>query len=186
MTGAILRRLREAAGLSRGQVARASLMSLAAVENMERCGMSYSRSSRLRHPGRNDRRQQGWRKHLNALRQLTGKPAQIAAKSATSAANASGSHPLPSPQNIAPEKVIEAVSEKHAPGAIRVEHDGSQVWVKVANHGGRDYGFVLRGGEWVRSAWVEERFLGRVAKPRFREGDEAFPDTGLARWRNGY
>lgn len=186
MTGAILRRLREAAGLSRGQVARASLMSLAAVENMERCGMSYSRSSRLRHPERNDRRQQGWRKHLNALRQLTGKPAQIAAKSATSAANASGSHPLPSPQNIAPEKVIEAVSEKHAPGAIRVEHDGSQVWVKVANHGGRDYGFVLRGGEWVRSAWVEERFLGLVAKPRFREGDEAFPDTGLARWRNGY
>lgn len=186
MTGAILRRLREAAGLSRGQVARASLMSLAAVENMERCGMSYSRSSRLRHPERNDRRQQGWRKHLNALRQLTGKPAQIAAKSATSSANASGVHPVPSRKIIAPQKAIKVVSEKPTPVAIRVEHDGSQVWVKVANHGGRDYGFVLRGGEWVRSAWVEERFLGRVAKPRFREGDEAFPDTGLARWRNGY
>lgn len=184
MTGAMLRRLREAAGLSRGQVARASLMSLAAVENMERCGMSYSRSSRLRHPERNDRRQQGWRKHLNALRQLTGKPAQIAAKSATSAANASGVHPLPSPKNIAPQKAIEAVPRQA--GVMQVEHDGSQVWVKVASHGGRDYGFVLRGGEWVRSAWVEERFLGRVAKPRFREGDEAFPDTGLARWRNGY
>nr|DAG02313.1 MAG TPA: protein of unknown function (DUF1870) [Myoviridae sp. ctRci5] len=184
MTGAILRRLREAAGLSRGQVARASLMSLAAVENMERCGMSYSRSSRLRHPERNDRRQQGWRKHLNALRQLTGKPAQIAAKSATSAANASGSHPLPSPQNIAPQKAIEAVSRQA--GVMQVEHDGAQVWVKVANHGGRDYGFVLRGREWVRSAWVEERFLGRKVTPRFREGDEAFPDTGLARWRNGY
>ena len=184
MTGAILRRLREAAGLSRGQVARASLMSLAAVENMERCGMSYSRSSRLRHPERNDRRQQGWRKHLNALRQLTGKPAQIAVKSATSAANASGSHPVPSPQNIAPQKAIEAVSRQA--GAMQVEHDGVQVWVKLASYGGRDYGFVLRGSEWVRSAWVEERFLGRVAKPRFAPGDEAFPDTGLARWRNRY
>ena len=186
MTGAILRRLREGAGLSRGQVERASLMSLAAVENMERCGMSYSRSSRLRHPERNDRRQQGWRKHLNALRQLTGKPAQIAAKSATSSANASGVHPVPSRKIIAPQKAIKVVSEKPTPMVIRVELDDSQVWVKVANHGGRDYGFVLRGGEWVRSAWVEERFLGRVAKPRFREGDEAFPDTGLARWRNGY
>lgn len=115
-----------------------------------------------------------------------GEKAQIAVKAAASATNASGAHPLPSPQNIAPQKAVGAVLEKPAPEAMRVERDGAQVWVKTANHGGRDFGFVWQGREWVRSAWVEERFLGRVAKPRFAEGDEAFPDTGLARWRNGY
>ena len=69
---------------------------------------------------------------------------------------------------------------------MQVEHDGAQVWAKVASYGGRDFGFVWQDCEWVRSAWVEERFLGRKVTPRFREGDEAFPDAGLARWRNGY
>lgn len=177
MTGAILRRLREAAGIPRKALV-AHGAQAAMVASLEDCGVSRAK------PEHWERKRASWCRYLDALR--AAKKAQITAKSATSAANASGAHPLPSPQNIAPQKAIEAVSEKPAPEAMRVERDGVWVWVKAANHGGRDYGFVLRGGEWVRSAWVEERFLGRVAKPRFREGDEAFPDTGLARWRNGY
>ena len=134
MTGAILRRLREAAGIPRKALV-AHGAQAAMVASLEDCGVSRAK------PEHWERKRASWCRYLDALR--AAKKAQIAAKSATSAANASGSHPLPSPQNIAPEKVIEAVSEKHAPGAIRVEHDGSQVWVKVANHGG----FVLRGGE---------------------------------------
>lgn len=177
MTGAILRRLREAAGISRKALVAHGVQGRL-VASLEDCGVSRAK------PEHWERKRASWHRYLTALR--AAKKAQVAAKSATSAANASGVHPLPSRKIIAPQKAIEAVSEKPAPEAIRVEHDGSQVWVKVANHGGHDYGFVLRGREWVRSAWVEERFLGRKVTPRFREGDEAFPDTGLARWRNGY
>ena len=175
MTGAILRRLREAAGIPRKALV-AHGAQAAMVASLEDCGVSRAK------PEHWERKRASWCRYLDALR--AAKKAQIAAKSATSAANASGSHPVPSPQNIAPQKAIEAVSRQA--GAMQVEHDGVQVWVKLASYGGRDYGFVLRGSEWVRSAWVEERFLGRVAKPRFAPGDEAFPDTGLARWRNGY
>ena len=177
MTGAILRRLREAAGISRKALV-AHGAPPRVVASLENCGVSRAKAEHW------ERKRASWCRYLDALR--AAKKAQIAAKSTASAASASGVHPLPSRKIIAPQKTIEAVSGKPAPEAIRVEHDGSQVWVKVANHGGRDYGFVWQNGEWVRSAWVEERFLGRVAKPRFREGDEAFPDTGLARWRNGY
>ena len=175
MTGAILRRLREAAGISRkALVAHGAPPSV--VASLENNGLSRAR------PEHWERKRASWHRYLVALRAAN--KAQIAAKAAASAANASGAHPLPSPKNIAPQKAIEAVPRQA--GVMQVEHDGSQVWVKVASHGGRDYGFVLRGGEWVRSAWVEERFLGRKVTPRFREGDEAFPDAGLARWRNGY
>ena len=177
MTGAMLRRLREAAGISRKELV-AHGLHINAVVMLENCGVSCAR------PEHWERKRASWCRYLDALR--AAKKAQIAAKSATSAANASGAHLLPSRKIIAPKEAIEAVSEKPAPEAMRVEHDGSQVWVKVANHGGRDYGFVLRGREWVRSAWVEERFLGRKVTPRFAEGDEAYPDAGLARWRNGY
>lgn len=177
MTGAILRRLREAAGIPRKALVAHGVQSHL-VASLEDCGVSRAR------PEHWERKRASWHRYLVALR--AAKKAQIAAKSATSSVNASGVHPLPSPQNIAPQKAIEAVSEKPAPNAVKVHRDGAWVWVKIANYGGCDYGFILRGREWVRSAWVEERFLGRVAKPRFREGDEAFPDTGLARWRNGY
>ena len=177
MTGAILRRLREAAGIPRKALV-AHGAQAAMVASLEDCGVSRAK------PEHWERKRASWHRYLVALR--AAKKAQIAAKAAASPANASGVHPLPSRKIIATQKAIEAVSEKPAPESMRVERDGVWVWVKVANHGGRDYGFVLRGGEWVRSAWVEERFLGRVTKPRFREGDEAFPDTGLARWRNGY
>ena len=177
MTGAILRRLREAHGISRKALV-AHGASPSVVASLEDCGVSRAK------PEHWERKRASWHRYLVALR--AAKKAQIAVKAAASATNASGAHPLPSPQNIAPQKAVGAVLEKPAPEAMRVERDGAQVWVKTANHGGRDFGFVCQGREWVRSAWVEERFLGRVAKPRFAEGDEAFPDTGLARWRNGY
>ena len=177
MTGAILGRLREAHDISRKALV-AHGAPPRVVASLENCGVSRAKAEHW------ERKRASWHRYLTALR--AAKKAQIAAKSATSAENASGVHPLPSPQNISPGKVIEAVSEKPAPEAMRVERDGAWVWAKVANHGGCDYGFVWQNGEWVRSAWVDERFLGRVAKPRFLEGDEAFPDTGLARWRNGY
>ena len=177
MTGAILRRLREAAGISRKALV-AHGAQAAMVASLEDCGVSRAKAEHW------ERKRASWCRYLDALR--AAKKAQIAAKSTASAANASGAHPLPPRKIIAPQKAIEAASEKPAPESMRVERDGVWVWVKVANYGGCDYGFVLRNGEWVRSAWVEERFLGRVAKPRFAEGDEAFPDTGLARWRNGY
>ena len=177
MTGAILRRLREAAGISRKALV-AHGAQAAMVASLENCGVSRAK------PEHWERKRASWCRYLDALR--AAKKAQVAAKSTASAANASGVHPLPSRKIIAPQKAIETASRKPAPNAVKVNHDDAWVWVKVANYGGCDYGFVLRGGEWVRSAWVEERFLGRVAKPRFREGDEAFPDTGLARWRNGY
>ena len=177
MTGAILRRLREAAGISRKALV-AHGAPPGVVASLENCGVSRVR------PEHWERKRASWCRYLDALR--AAKKAQITAKAAASSANASGVHLLPSRKIIAPQKAIEAVSEKPAPEAIRVEHDGAQVWAKVANHGGRDYGFIWQDGEWVRSAWGEGRFLGRVAKPRFREGDEAFPDAGLARWRNGY
>ena len=73
------------------------------------------------------------------------------------------------------------------PAAVLVERDGVREWVKVVEYAdGRKYGFVWRDGDWYRTAWVEERFLGRKVTPRFAEGDEAYPDAGLARWRNGY
>lgn len=171
MTGAILRRLREAAGIPRKALVAHGVQSHL-VASLEDCGVSRAR------PEHWERKRASWHRYLVALR--AAKKAQIAA------ANASEVHPLPSRKIIAPQKAIETASRKPAPNAVKVNHDDAWVWVKVANYGGCDYGFVLRGGEWVRSAWVEERFLGRVAKPRFREGDEAFPDTGLARWRNGY
>ena len=177
MTGAILRRLREAAGIPRKALV-AHGAQAAMVASLEDCGVSRAKAEHW------ERKRASWCRYLDALR--AAKKAQIAVKAAASATNASGAHPLPSPQNIAPQKAVGAVLEKPAPEAMRVERDGAQVWVKTANHGGRDFGFVWQGREWVRSAWVEERFLGRVAKPRFAEGDEAFPDTGLARWRNGY
>ena len=177
MTGAILRRLREAAGISRKELV-AHGLHINAVVMLENCGVSCAR------PEHWERKRASWCRYLDALR--AAKKAQIAAKSATSAANASGAHPLPSPQIYAPQKAIKTASRKPAPNAVKVNHDDAWVWVKVANYGGCDYGFVLRGGEWVRSAWVEERFLGRKVAPRFAAGDEAYPDAGLARWRNGY
>ena len=177
MTGAMLRRIREAAGIPRkALVAHGAPPSV--VASLESCGVSRAR------PEHWERKRASWCRYLDALR--AAKKAQIASKATASPANASGAHLLSSTQNIALQKAIEAVSEKPAPEAIRVEHDGSQVWVKVANHGGRDYGFVWRDGDWYRAAWVEERFLGRKVTPRFAAGDEAYPDAGLARWRNGY
>ena len=71
--------------------------------------------------------------------------------------------------------------------APKPARSGVREWVKVVEYAdGRKYGFVWRDGDWYRTAWVEERFLGRKVTPRFAEGDEAYPDAGLARWRNGY
>lgn len=175
MTGAILRRLREAAGIPRKALV-AHGAQAAMVASLENCGVSRAK------PEHWERKRASWCLYLDALR--AAKKAQIAAKSA---ANASGVHPLPSRKIIAPQKAIEAVSEKPAPGAVLVERNGAHEWVKVVEYpDGRKYGFVWRNRDWYRAEWVEERFLGRKVTPRFAEGDEAFPDAGLARWRNGY
>lgn len=165
MTGAMLRRIREAYGFSRAQVAEMSELSLWAISGIEGRGVSYARSSLVHSPGRNDHRQHTWGQYLNALRSL-----RVGRKPVIQ------SEPKPARCGVL----------KPSPDAVKVHRDDAWVWVKIANYGGCDYGFILRGREWVRSAWVEERFLGRKVTPRFAEGDEAYPDAGLARWRNGY
>ena len=160
MTGAILRRLREAAGISR-KALMAHGAQAAMVESLETRGVS--RAS----PGHWERKRASWCRYLNALR--AAKKARLAAKLA------------------APPVETASAVFKPSPDAVMVERDGVREWAKVVEYrDGRKYGFAWRDGDWYRAAWVEERFLGRKVTPRFAAGDEAYPDAGLARWRNGY
>lgn len=155
MTGAILRRLREAHGISRkALVAHGAKARM--VAPLENTGTSRAR------PEHWERKRASWSRYLDALR--AAKKAQIAAKAAASAANASGVHPLSSRKIIAPQKAIEAVSEKPAPEAMQVEYLGVREWVKVSVIHGRQYGFVWRNGDWYRSSWVEAKLLQRAEK----------------------
>ena len=165
MTGAILRRLREAAGIPRKALVAYGAQA-AMVASLENCGVSRAR------PEHWERKRASWCRYLDALR--AAKKAQITAKAAASAANASGVHQLSSQKIIAPQKAIEAVSEKPAPDAMQVEYLGVREWVKVSTINGRKYGFIWRNGDWYRSAWVEARLLRRAVKQRFATGDEAF------------
>ena len=166
MTGAMLRRIREAYDLTLAQVAEMSGLSTSVIGGIESRGVSYAHVCRLHCPKRNSYRQLTWRQYLKALRLL-----RVGRKPVIQAA------PKPARSGVL----------KPSPDAVLVERDGVREWVKVVEYSdGRKYGFAWRDGDWYRAAWVEERFLGRVAKPRFRESDEAFPDAGLARWRNGY
>lgn len=166
MTGAMLRRIREAYDLTLAQVAEMSGLSTSVIGGIESRGVSYAHVCRLHCPKRNSYRQLTWRQYLKALRSL-----RTGHKSAVRTQAISVRHGVLKP----------------SPDAVMVERDGVREWAKVVEYrDGRKYGFAWRNGDWYRAAWVEERFLGRVAKPRFRESDEAFPDAGLARWRNGY
>ena len=163
MTGAMLRSIRKVYRLDVAQIANAAGLAVQTVRMTELTGKSYA-------CGRQDRdarrRAKVWRAYLKALRVL----------------------------RVGREPVIpsEAKSVRHgvlkpSPDAVLVERDGVREWVKVVEYSdGRKYGFAWRDGDWYRAAWVEERFLGRKVTPRFSEGDEAYPDAGLARWRNGY
>ena len=90
MTGAILRRLREAHGISRkALVAHGAKARM--VAPLENTGTSRAR------PEHWERKRASWSRYLDALR--AAKKAQIAAKAAASAANASGVHPFIFPEN---------------------------------------------------------------------------------------
>ena len=160
MTGAMLRRIRKVYRLDVAQIANTAGLAVQTVRMTELTGKSYA-------CGRQDRdarrRAQVWRAYLKVLR-VGRKPVIQAA-------------PKPAQSGVL----------KPSPDAVLVERDGVREWVKVVEYAdGRKYGFVWRDGDWYRTAWVEERFLGRKVTPRFAEGDEAYPDAGLARWRNGY
>lgn len=171
MTGAMLRRLREAYGLTRRQLSDEGGLSLPVIESAERCGRSYTRNSAASgRQSRNYRRYNVWLWYLNTLRDV--KAAQIAAKSAASPGKTSTPDTLPAEEITTPQKAIEA--GKPSPDAKQVEHLGVREWVKVSVIHGRQYGFVWRDGDWVRSAWAEEKLLGRKVEPRFAAGDEAF------------
>lgn len=162
MTGAILRRLREAHGISRKELAVYGV-SIFMVSSLENNGLSRAK------PGHWERKRASWRNYLDALRDA--KKAQIATKSATSPVKTSTPDTLPAEEETVPQNVD--VFGKPSPDAMQVEHLGAREWVKVSVINGRQYGFVWRGGDWVRSAWVEEKLLGRKVKPRFAAGDEA-------------
>lgn len=163
MTGAMLRRIRKAYRLDVAQIANTAGLAVQTVRMTELTGKSYACGRQ----GRDARRRaKVWRAYLNALRSLR-----------------AGREPvIPSEAKPARSGVL-----KPSPDAVLVERDGVREWVKVVEYrDGRKYGFVWRDDDWYRTAWVEERFLGRKVTPRFAEGDEAYPDAGLARWRNGY
>ena len=73
MTGDVLKRLREAYGLSQADVARASGMMHKALDNIERGGVSYRRSRGASNASRNNHRERQWRAILAAMRVLAKK-----------------------------------------------------------------------------------------------------------------
>ena len=73
MTGDVLKRLREAYGLSQADVARASGTIYKALDNIERGGVSYSRSRGASNASRNNHRERQWRAILAAMRALAEK-----------------------------------------------------------------------------------------------------------------
>ena len=78
MTGAALKRLREAYGLSQADVARASGTICKALDNIERGGVSYSRSRGASNASRNNHRERQWRAILAAMRALLNSRAERA------------------------------------------------------------------------------------------------------------
>lgn len=153
MTGAILRRLREAHGISRKELAVYGV-SIFMVSSLENNGLSRAK------PGHWERKRASWRNYLDALRDA--KKAQIATTPTASPAKTSTTNTLPAEEETVPQNVD--VFGKPSPDAMQVEHLGAREWVKVSVINGRQYGFVWRGGDWVRSAWVEAKLLQRAEK----------------------
>lgn len=128
MTGDILRRLREAYGLERKDVAEALNKSCYAVTVWEQRGRSWSRERcrETRHRVGADR-QTRFGLYLDALRALRGKRAH-------------------KPQFVFCPP----------PGAThRIERRGIKEWARIVPMHGTLRGFAWRGGEWIRAAWVE-------------------------------
>lgn len=127
MTGDILRRLREAYGLERKDVAEALGKSCYAVTMWERRGRSWSRERcrETRHREGADR-QTRFGLYLDALRALRGKRAH-------------------KPQFVFCSP----------PGAThRIERQGIKEWARIVPMHGTLRGFAWQ-GEWVRAVWVE-------------------------------
>lgn len=173
MTGAILRRLREAYGLTRRQLSDEGGLSLPVIESTERCGRSYTRNSAASgRQSRNYHRYNVWLWYLNTLRDV--KATQITTKPPASPAKTSRPDTLPIEEETVLQNVVEDAFGKPSPDAVQVEYLGMREWVKVSTINGRKYGFIWRNGDWYRSAWVEARLLRRAVKQRFATGDEAF------------
>lgn len=154
MTGAILRRLREAHGISRKELAVYGV-SIFMVSSLENNGLSRAK------PEHWERKRASWRNYLDALRDA--KKAQIATKSAVSPVKTSTPDTLPAEEITTQQKAIEEVW-KPSPDAMQVEYLGVREWVKVSVIHGRQYGFVWRNGDWYRSSWVEAKLLQRAEK----------------------
>ena len=173
MTGAMLRRLREARGYSIRQLCEAASMYAATIGRIERRGRSRSLRVYEREKVRD-----AWRRYLAGLRRLRDGGAEPCPVKPPKPASA----PLP-------QKLLQAVpacefSSSPKGATHRVNREGGWEWVRLASHAGRKFGFVLANGGWTRSVWVEEKVLGLQPVRRVAETD-GVAEFHLARGRHG-
>lgn len=176
MTGAILRRLREACGYTRPQVGKMAAMSESALARLEQRGQSLP----VYYPDRL-RVRAVWHRYLAALRQLRDSGAEPGIRVARVKA---GKAKSATPKLLQPVPVSEYAN--CPPGAThRVNHGGTLEWIRIASHAGAKRGFVLVAGEWVRSAWVEELVLGIPPRRRVSSGDGTVTELHYTGGRHG-
>lgn len=173
MTGAMLRRLREAYGYSVKQVCEVASMYSCTLGRLEARGRS--RSAR---PYERARVREAWRRYIAGLRKLRD----------------SGASPAPTPQEkpkqVKASKLLQAipVSEYSScpHGAThRVNRAGVWEWIRIASHAGNKRGYVLMDGEWMRRSWVEEQVLGITPRRRAASSDDAVTEFHFVRGRHG-
>lgn len=152
MTGAILRRLREACGYGRHDVAKVMGRNVCAVANLERYGKSWG--SRRCGPAVLQQRHMRFSACLDALRILRAKPPvrlPEATKDQGAGKQRRAKFKTPYVPEVKPENATHQLSL-----------DGMTEWVRIVPMHGTLRGFVWR-GEWVRSGWVEASSTFRAA-----------------------
>ena len=145
MTGAILRRLREHYGFTRGDVARAAGQHPCWVVAVENGGKSYSAEAK-----HNRRQRQNFAAYLDALRKLCGKPLK---KRIFRPGGRAGRPKAPVAAKTL--KVAKPVEIGPVGATHQVERQGIKEWVRIVPMHGTLRGFAWRGDEWRRAAWVE-------------------------------
>lgn len=144
MTGDILRRLREACGYGRHDVAKVMGRNVCAVANLERYGKSWG--SRRCGPAVLQQRHMRFSACLDALRilraELPVRPPE-ATKGKGAGKGSIRRFKTPYVPVLKPENATHQLSR-----------DGVTEWVRIVPMHGTLRGFVWR-GEWVRSSWVE-------------------------------
>ena len=135
MTGNVLKRLREAYGLKQADVARVGGTIYKALDNIERGGVSYSRSHGASNASRNNHRQRQWRAIIAAMRALLNARAEREAEARRK------------------QEAEERKKRAAIPRGTTHMRDGEPVRVVMMH--GRMRGFLWDGG-WLRSARVED------------------------------